>query len=69
MSLVRLLLHPSLEDTVDETVFIQGHGIRFGTMDLTASPTKIRRMPIRDGLYTRPSRPSSLFTECKEVVS
>lgn len=37
-----LLLHPSIGDAVDETVVIQGHGIRFATVDLTASPGKIR---------------------------
>ena len=37
-----LLLHPSIGDAVDETVVIQGHGIRFATVDLAASPGKIR---------------------------
>lgn len=37
-----LLLHPSVGDAVDETVIIQGHGIRFATVDLTASPSDIR---------------------------
>lgn len=37
-----LLLHPSIGKDVDETVTIQGHGIRFATVDLTASPTAIR---------------------------
>lgn len=37
-----LLLHPSVGDAVDETVVIQGHGIRFATVDLTASPGEIR---------------------------
>lgn len=37
-----LLLHPSVGDAVDETVVIQGHGIRFATVDLTASPREIR---------------------------
>lgn len=37
-----LLLHPSVGITVDETVVIQGHCIRFATVDLTASPAKIR---------------------------
>ena len=30
-----LLLHPSVGDAVDETVVIQGHAIRFATVDLT----------------------------------
>ena len=42
-----LLLHPSVGDTVDETVVIQGHGIRFATVDLTASPGKIRSQLLR----------------------
>ena len=42
-----LLLHPSVGDAVDETVVIQGHGIRFATVDLTASPGKIRSQLLR----------------------
>ncbi len=34
-----LLLHPSIGEMVDETVVIQGHSIRFATVDLTASAT------------------------------
>src|SRR5262249_45188986 len=37
-----LLLHPSIGTTVDETVVIQGHSIRFATVDLTASIRDIR---------------------------
>jgi 5-methylcytosine-specific restriction enzyme subunit McrC len=37
-----MLLHPSVGDEVDETVGIQGHAIRFATVDLTASATSIR---------------------------
>jgi 5-methylcytosine-specific restriction enzyme subunit McrC len=37
-----LLLHPSVGDTVDEAVVIQGHRIRFATVDLTASSQDIR---------------------------
>ena len=37
-----LLLHPAIGQTVDETVAIQGHHIRFATVDLTASPAEIR---------------------------
>ncbi|RYE61530.1 MAG: 5-methylcytosine-specific restriction endonuclease system specificity protein McrC, partial [Oxalobacteraceae bacterium] len=42
-----LLLHPSVGDTVDETVIVQGHGIRFATVDLTASPGEIRSQLLR----------------------
>ncbi len=42
-----LLLHPSVDDAVDETVVIQGHSIRFATVDLTASPGKIRSQLLR----------------------
>lgn len=38
-----LLLHPSIGETVDESVVIQGHQIRFATVDLTASHEEIRR--------------------------
>jgi len=37
-----LLLHPAIGQTVDETVVIQGHEIRFATVDLTSSPAHIR---------------------------
>ena len=37
-----LLLHPSLERHVDESVTIQGHRIRFATIDLTAPGQEIR---------------------------
>ena len=37
-----LLLHPAVGDAVDETVVVQGHSIRFATVDLTASPAEIR---------------------------
>ncbi|KAE8760828.1 5-methylcytosine-specific restriction endonuclease system specificity protein McrC [Paraburkholderia madseniana] len=42
-----LLLHPSVGSTVDETVFIQGHRIRFATVDLTASTADIRSQLLR----------------------
>lgn len=42
-----LLLHPSVGDAVDETVVIQGHHIRFATVDLTASPADIRLQLLR----------------------
>ena len=42
-----LLLHPPVGDTVDETVTIQGHGIRFATVDLTAPAAEIRSQLLR----------------------
>jgi len=42
-----LLLHPAIGQIVDETVLIQGHGIRFATVDLTASPADIRAQLLR----------------------
>ena len=38
-----LLLHPSVEKDVDEAAVIQGHPIRFATVDLAAPGTKIRQ--------------------------
>ena len=38
-----LLLHPSIGKKVDETVVIQGHPIRFATVDLSASSIEIRQ--------------------------
>lgn len=37
-----LLLHPSVGEEVDQTAVIQGHRIRFATVDLTASAAEIR---------------------------
>jgi 5-methylcytosine-specific restriction enzyme subunit McrC len=42
-----LLLHPSIGGTLDETVVIQGHIIRFATVDLTASTGEIRSQLLR----------------------
>lgn len=38
-----LLLHPSIGDIVNESVVIQGHEIRFATVDLGADAKEIRR--------------------------
>ena len=38
-----LLLHPSVGEDVDEAVVIQGHPIRFATVDLAASGVEIRQ--------------------------
>ena len=37
-----VLLHPVINDRFDESVIIQGHEIRFTTVDLTAQATEIR---------------------------
>jgi 5-methylcytosine-specific restriction enzyme subunit McrC len=37
-----LLLHPSVNESIDETVLIQGHPIRFATVDLAATTNEIR---------------------------
>jgi len=42
-----LLLHPAIGQAVDEAVVIQGHQIRFATVDLTASPVDIRSQLLR----------------------
>lgn len=42
-----LLLHPSIGEAVDQTAVIQGHSIRFATVDLTASPADIRAQLLR----------------------
>ncbi len=38
-----LLLHPAIDEMVDETVVIQGHAIRFATVDLVANALEIRK--------------------------
>jgi len=42
-----LLLHPAIGQMVDETVVIQGHQIRFATVDLATDPTEIRLQLLR----------------------
>lgn len=42
-----LLLHPSVGAMIDETVVIQGHRIRFATVDLGASASEIRAQLLR----------------------
>ena len=42
-----LLLHPSIGHMIDETVVIQGHHVRFATVDLTASAAEIRYQLLR----------------------
>jgi len=42
-----LLLHPSIGEMVDESVVIQGHTIRFATVDLAASAEIIRTQLLR----------------------
>lgn len=42
-----LLLHPAIGGTVDESVVIQGHYIRFATVDLAASSREIRDQLLR----------------------
>lgn len=42
-----LLLHPSVGAMTDETVVIQGHAIRFGTVDLAATAGEIRGQLVR----------------------
>ena len=42
-----LLLHPAIDQMVDETVVIQGHSIRFATVDLAAAPADIREQLLR----------------------
>lgn len=38
-----LLLHPSIDEMIDESAIIQGHRIRFATVDLAAAAPEIRR--------------------------
>ncbi|WP_082577384.1 MULTISPECIES: 5-methylcytosine-specific restriction endonuclease system specificity protein McrC [unclassified Massilia] len=42
-----ILLHPAVGTMVDEEVEIQGHSIRFATVDLMASPSAIRSQLLR----------------------
>jgi 5-methylcytosine-specific restriction enzyme subunit McrC len=42
-----VLLHPGIDEAVDETVVIQGHAIRFATVDLSASAADIRSHLLR----------------------
>lgn len=42
-----LLLHPAIGDVFDESATIQGHRIRFATVDLAASAMEIRKQLLR----------------------
>ena len=42
-----LLLHPAIGQMVDETVVIQGHPVRFATVNLSAPPGEIRAQLVR----------------------
>lgn len=42
-----LLLHPSVDKMIDEMVVIQGHPIRFATVDLSATASEIRKQLLR----------------------
>ncbi len=49
-----LLLHPSVGEEVDEAVTIQGHRIRFATIDLTANSMVIRNRLVAFALHGWP---------------
>lgn len=51
-----LLLHPAIGQMVDEMVVIQGHPVRFATVDLTATPAEIRAQLLR---FSEPTLQSS----------
>ena len=53
-----LLLHPSVGEDIDEAVRIQGHLIRFATVDLTADAQDIRTGLLR----VAQEMPTSLVT-------
>lgn len=38
-----ILLHPAIDKSIDESVTVQGHPLRFVTVDMSARPTEIRR--------------------------
>jgi len=42
-----VMLHPAVGEMRDETVVIQGHAIRFVTVDLAASAADIRAQLLR----------------------
>jgi 5-methylcytosine-specific restriction enzyme subunit McrC len=51
-----VLLHPAIDQTFDETVVIQGHPIRFATVDLAGQPSQIRAQLMRiPDLYCPPN--------------
>ena len=52
-----LLLHPSVGEDVDESAVIQGHRIRFATVDLAANSTAIRARLIALADEVMASRP------------
>jgi 5-methylcytosine-specific restriction enzyme subunit McrC len=52
-----ILLHPSIGKGVDESVVIQGHRIRFMTVDLTADTSAIRSELLQ---VAQPAHPTPL---------
>lgn len=55
-----LLLHPAIGQMVDETVLIQGHAVRFATVNLSATAAEIREQLLR---LCGPLRDSNSMTE------
>lgn len=53
-----LLLHPAIGKAFDEYVVVQGHRIRFATVDLSATPAMIRETLLRLIEPPSPSHPS-----------
>ena len=56
-----LLLHPAISPHVDESVRIQGHRMRFATVDLTASHQQIRDQLLTLLALETPLNSSALF--------
>ena len=58
-----LLLHPSVGESVDEAAVIQGHRIRFATVDLAAPTSTIRAQLLR---FVQPTPPAD--TEVSDLT-
>lgn len=54
-----VLLHPAIDQAFDETVVIQGHPIRFATVDLAVPPSQIRAQLMRITDLWGPQNPDS----------
>ncbi len=64
-----LLLHPSIHAMMDESVVIQGHEIRFATVDLGATASEIRRQLIKVVRLSDESSAGSCLAEIFTVPS
>ena len=63
-----LLLHPAIDTELDENVTIQGHPIRFATVNLAASPAEIRARLLSLAIDTHRAAQSEQQTQLEKMA-